>query len=228
MTTQTRPVARVRVRRPAEEVRDPNAPAPNPALATAARRLLADLQAGSVTLGPLREPEPEPAAVAMDPAPVPEHDGEATGDPSVARQRAVLDMLAAGRTYVQIAAHFGRTERTIREWAKRAREGQVRAFRSRHPEQLAADIEYGFARSAAQWHDIIERARDAGDLKLEMDARHRLDDLMAKRARVLERLGVWNAVSLPKPPADPQALARTLLGDLYQDHTPPDDSETLF
>lgn len=118
---------------------------------------------------------------------VPEDDS----NPSMARLRTVLEMVAAGKTQAEIGQHFGRSPRTIRDWYTKAKGQQIATFRQTTAEDIAADIESKFARSYARWASILERAQEAGDLKLEIMAQARMDQSHVHRVQALARMNLF-------------------------------------
>lgn len=139
-----------------------------------------------------------PSTAAPEPAgTIPEDDS----NPSTARLRTVLEMIAAGKTQAEIGQHFGRSPRTIRDWYAKAKAQQVATFRQATVEDIAADIETKFARSYARWASILERAQEAGDLKLEIMAQARMDQSHVHRVQALARMGLFGDANLMKPPA---------------------------
>ena len=117
-------------------------------------------------------------------------------DPDTARLRQVLNMLLEGRTQKEIAVHFGKNVRTIRRWIKEATRRKLALTQSLAPEQALADFLYCCTAQSADLRRMKGVAEAQGDLAVAIRCNREILRHEAARMAVLEKLGLFNGLTL--------------------------------
>ncbi len=117
-------------------------------------------------------------------------------DPDTARLRKVLNMLLEGRTQKEIAAHFGKSVRTIRRWIREATRRKLALTQGLAPEQALADFLYCCTAQSADLRRMKSAAEAKGDLAVAIRCNREILRHETTRMAVLEKLGLFNGLTL--------------------------------
>ncbi len=123
-------------------------------------------------------------------------------DPDTARLRKVLNMLLEGRTQKEIAAHFGKSVRTIRRWIREATRRKLVLTQGLAPEQALADFLYCCTAQSADLRRLKSAAEAKGDLAVAIRCNREILRHETTRMAVLEKLGLFNDLALGQSVSD--------------------------
>lgn len=108
------------------------------------------------------------------------------------RLRSALRMSAEGKTQPEIAAAFGVTDRTIRNWLAEARTLRLGTFRSTSAEEALAEAEEGIRTMLAMaWRKLRAADADGQDRRADLWMR-RIAELENQRLSLIERTGAFD------------------------------------
>ena len=131
---------------------------------------------------------PNPAA--LEPASAAKND--VSRDVTDTLHRQALLMYLQGQTHQQIAAHFNRSDRTIRRWIEKAQEAGLLRVDKLKPEEQISEILFMMDEHRARLMDLCQRARDSGDHRLELRCLKELKATEQERLRILEKTGLFD------------------------------------
>jgi len=138
--------------------------------------------------------------------------------PDTERLRAVLVMSMEHRPQAEIAARYGVTVRTVRNWLEKARRLRIATYKGKSPEALLAETDHLHAVLSGALLQRFNVARAAGDTKGMAALARELSRIQRDKFAIREMLGVFDDLRLNSPvAADPHAQrAQALLAAMHE------------
>lgn len=132
-------------------------------------------------------------------------------DATTARGVAILRLVAMGCRQSEIAARYGVTTRTIRNWIEEAQKRQLGAFRSTPPDALMAETDFLHTTLREELLRRMDAATVAGDTRLWIELVKQVRAVETDRYIVRERVGFFLNYA---PPRYDDAGKRPVLGKI--------------
>lgn len=183
---------------------------PNPNHNSATGEQLAQKQEGHVRV---RRREPDGTIVCEQGHEA--HDDEIT----LAQLRTVQTMLLEGKTQVEIANHFGRSTRTIRRWAGKAKKQRIAELQSLSPDNMLSQSLQRYRHIELELYRLKAEAEVAGDLRRVTECLSELRQTEKDRYFLLEKAHFFegfNFVQPNEPEDDPGKKSLRVVLDMFE------------
>lgn len=105
-----------------------------------------------------------------------------------------------GQTYQEIADVYGRSERTIRRWVKKAKERGLLRVDKLKPWEQPSEVLVMTEQYRAELLNLKQSAQKKGDAALELRCLRELFAMEEKRLRILDKVGLFDGYSAYRSP----------------------------